>query len=90
MCCGACYCRLFGQSLYWRTNAEVTYVTKRLVEIFLKNSHEDKVRTILLAVLGSSTKVDFDLNAEYLHTFLMKKTAVVARLLFKLFSLRKF
>lgn len=63
----------FGQSLYWRTNAEVTYVTKRLVEIFLKNSHEDKVRTILLAVLGSSTKVDFDLNAEYLHTFLMKK-----------------
>lgn len=64
----------FGQSLYWRTNAEVTYVTKRLVEIFLKNNQEEKVRIILLAVLGCSTKVDFDLNAEYLHTFLMKKS----------------
>lgn len=63
----------FGQSLYWRTNAEVTYETKSLVEIFLKNNQEEKVRTILLAVLGSSTKVDFDLNAEYLHTFLMQK-----------------
>ncbi len=64
----------FGQSLYWRTNAEVTYVTKRLVEIFLKNNQEEKVRIILLAVLGCSTKVDFDLNAEYLHTFLMQKS----------------
>lgn len=63
----------FGQSLYWRTNAEVTYVTERLVEIFLKNTHEEKVRIILLAVLACSTKVDFDLNAEYLHTFLMQK-----------------
>lgn len=63
----------FGQSLYWRKNKEVTYVTKRLVEIFLKNEEEEKVRTILLAVLGISTKVDFDLNADYLHIFLMHK-----------------
>lgn len=64
----------FGQSLYWRTNAEVTYATKRLVEIFLKSDQEEKTRTILFAVLGISTKVNFDLNAEYLHAFLMQKS----------------
>lgn len=63
----------FGQSLYWRTNQEVTSETKKFVKYFLKNNKEEKVRTILLAILGVSTKVDFDLNAEYLHTFLIKQ-----------------
>lgn len=66
----------FGQSLYWRTNQEVTSETKKLVNYFLKNKNEEKVRTILLSILGVSTKVDFDLNAEYLHTFLIKQSSL--------------
>lgn len=60
----------FGQSLYWRNNKEVTYVTQRLVDILLENKQEEKVRIMLLSVLGVSTKIGFDFNAEYLHIFL--------------------
>ena len=66
----------YGESLYWKMNHEVTSETKKFVKFvkyFSKNNKEEKVRTISLVILGVSTKVDFDLNAEYLYTFLIKQ-----------------
>ena len=44
----------FGQSWYWRNNKEVKNVTQRLVDILLENKQEEKVRIMLLSVLGVS------------------------------------